>query len=188
MDFLSMFGLILIICFSILFCFEQLKIWKIRRFMNGPLFVIPFFGSVFKMVLNPYEFYEEQKKYGDISWNLIAGKIFVYTKNPEFTKKIFKNEGGKLRLWLHLNATKILGNNNIAFMNGNSHKSLRKELLGLFSTNSLSKYLTIQEKEIEKHIEFWKKSDIMTKPKEIRILVRDLNVDTYLLTFLLEII
>lgn len=182
MDLTTLIPWILVIGF-LLIGKRYLDVREERKDLPGPRFVWPLVGSAFEMILHPFEFYEKQKQYGPISWNLILGQLFVYTRDPVLTKKVFANEGGNLRLWLHMNAEKILGKNNIAFMHGEAHKSLRKELIHLFTKNALSKYLSIQETEIRKHIDRWLESDIVKEPKEIRSLVRDLNVDTSIHVF-----
>lgn len=158
---------------------EYYNLYQYKGNLNGPSFVWPIFGSVFEMILHPFEFYEKQKTYGPISWNSIVGSLFIYTRDPDLTKKVFANEEGKLRLWLHMNAEKILGKNNIAFMSGEPHKVLRRELIHLFTKKALGKYLSIQEDEIRSHMKNWQKY----KPQEIRILARNLNVDTSIHVF-----
>lgn len=175
------FILVIVICYIV---YEQWKLWQVRQKLPGPKFLIPFFGSVFQMVLAPYEFYEKQKTFGPVSFNLICGQLFVFTRDPTLTKKVFANEGGKLRLWLHYNAEAILGSNNIAFMSGDPHKALRMELIYLFTKKALGKYLTVQETQIRNHIKKWKQLDMFKTPREVRTLVRDLNIDTSIQVFI----
>lgn len=150
--------------------------------MPGVILPWPIVGGLLDMVFNPLEFYKKQEKYGPISCTMILGKLFVFVRDPQISKTVFDNSEGHFRLYLHLNAEKILGSNNIAFMQGGSkeHKKLRVELLKLFHKRAMAKYLAIQNQMIEKHLAKWTNDPM----KEIRTRIRDLNIETSISVFL----
>jgi cytochrome P450 family 710 subfamily A protein len=155
---------------------EQISLWRKRKWLPGPLFTWPFVGGIFEMVLNPYTFWDQQENYGSLSWNSLFGRFFVFSRDTETSIKIFKNNSpDALRIVLHPNAVRLLGEGNIAFMQGEKHKELRKRLLPLFTKKALGLYVRLQEKAIREHFDKWIK---MKGPIEMRPLVRDLNVET----------
>eukprot|EP00743_Colponemidia_sp_Colp-15_P000169 GILK01000195.1.p1 GENE.GILK01000195.1~~GILK01000195.1.p1 ORF type:complete len:506 (+),score=89.45 GILK01000195.1:199-1518(+) len=127
----------------------------------------------------PFDFYDNQAKFGPISWNFVGGIFMIFSAESELTRKIFNN-ADKLRLWLIFGAKRILGDNNIAFMHGEEHKELRKQLLPLFNRKALSLYLPLQEQKIYEHIDLW-----LSNPEvsSIRNRIRDLNMETSLEVF-----
>ncbi|UJR24529.1 hypothetical protein I4U23_005904 [Adineta vaga] len=123
--------------------------------------------------------------YGKLSWNSIIGRFFVLIADSEYCRKIFERCSAEMPLVLHPNANRLLGNDNIAFMNGQIHKILRIALLPLFTTKALSTYLHIQEEAIRNHMKKWcELSQNSTNGIEMRPLVYDLNINTSLSVFI----
>lgn len=155
---------------------EQLSHWRKRKWLPGPFWTWPFVGGLFQMVLDPFTFWDKQENYGSLSWNALFGKFFVFSRDTETSIKIFKNNApDALKIVLHPNAVTLLGEGNIAFMQGAGHKELRKRLLPLFTKKALGLYVKLQEAAIREHFDNWMK---MKQPLTMRPLVRDLNVDT----------
>jgi cytochrome P450 len=67
-------------------------------------------------------------------------------------------------------------------MNGSKHEELRSELMFLFNSKSLKDYAKIQKKVIINHLNNWSTKH----PIEIRLLARDLNLDTSIAVFIGE--
>eukprot|EP00339_Tiarina_fusa_P013765 CAMPEP_0117007806 /NCGR_PEP_ID=MMETSP0472-20121206/7555_1 /TAXON_ID=693140 ORGANISM="Tiarina fusus, Strain LIS" /NCGR_SAMPLE_ID=MMETSP0472 /ASSEMBLY_ACC=CAM_ASM_000603 /LENGTH=428 /DNA_ID=CAMNT_0004709681 /DNA_START=167 /DNA_END=1450 /DNA_ORIENTATION=+ len=128
------------------------------------------------MVMDPYNFWDKQGKYGKLSANSLLGQFVVFSGDTEISRKIFNsNHPSKLKVVLHPNAEILLGKDNIAFLQGEKHKELRKRLLPLFTKKALSVYLAIQERAIRDHLEKWLQ---MPGEIEMRLVLRDLNVWT----------
>jgi cytochrome P450 family 710 subfamily A protein len=168
----------------ILYIHEQIVYILKRGSLPGPKLTIPFIGGIIHMILAPYDFWHGQMKYGKLSWNSIIGRFFVMITDSENSRKIFEKCSSDMPLVLHPNASRLLGNDNIAFMNGQIHKSLRIALLPLFTTKALSIYLHIQEKAIRDHMIKWCEiSKISKDGLEMRPLIYDLNINTSLSVF-----
>merc|ERR1711862_644620 len=155
---------------------EQIRYWKKKRHLSGPLTVLPLLGGLVSMVMDPYNFWDKQGKYGKLSANSLLGQFVVFSGDTEISRKIFNsNHPSKLKVVLHPNAEILLGKDNIAFLQGEKHKELRKRLLPLFTKKALAVYLSIQEKAIREHLQQWLE---MPQPIEMRLVLRDLNVWT----------
>lgn len=63
----------------------------------------------------------------------------------------------KLAIWLqiHPSGKNILGENNLAFAHGPSHKAIRKSFLSLFTRKALSTYVQLQDGIIRRTIRQW---------------------------------
>ena len=169
----------------VLYIHEQLVYRSKRGSLPGPKLTIPFVGGIIHMIRAPYDFWHGQMEYGKLSWNSIIGRFFVLIADSENSRKIFEKCSSDMPLILHPNASRLLGNDNIAFINGHIHKTLRIALLPLFTTKALSIYLHIQEKAIRDHMNKWcQLSKISKDGLEMRLLIYDLNINTSLSVFL----
>ena len=178
--------LLIILCgLVVAYAYEQIIYMSKRGSLPGPLLTVPFIGSIVQMITAPYEFWHGQMDYGKLSWNSIIGRFFVLIADSEKSRFIFERCSADMPLVLHPNASRLLGNDNIAFMNGSTHKILRMALLPLFTTKALSIYLHIQEKAIREHMAKWCEiSKTATNGIEMRPLIYDLNINTSLSVFL----
>lgn len=159
---------------------EQFWIWRVAQNLPGPKFVIPFFGSVFQMVYDPFGFWDNQDKLGPLSWNSLVGNFMLFTRDSKLSTTIFKNAANNnFQVCLNLNGERLLGKGNIAFMQGEAHKTLRQQVLYLFTKKALAKYVSVQEECIRRAFDNWfieaKKSGGKV---EMRPLIRDLNLET----------
>ena len=175
---------IIIASLLIAYIHEQYVYMSKRGSLPGPKLTLPFIGGIIHMVRAPYDFWHGQMKYGKLSWNSIIGRFFVLIADSENSRKILEKCSSEMPLVLHPNAHRLLGNDNIAFMNGSTHKNLRMALLPLFTTKALSIYLHIQEKAIREHIAKWCDMSRTSKDGiEMRPLIYDLNINTSLSVF-----
>ena len=164
---------------------ERYVLEKKRGVLPGPSFIPPFIGQVWAMIQSPWDFYEQQEKFGDLSWTSVAGFFLLYSPKTEITRSVFM-QAENFRLCLTLHAKKILGDNNIAFMHGPAHKDLRRKLLPLFTKKALKVYSSIQEKVTREHIAKWLQTFSSTEDHEeqMRYFCRDLNCETSLFVFI----
>ena len=169
----------------IAYVYEQMSYMTKRGSLPGPKLTVPFIGGIVQMIIAPYKFWHGQMDYGKLSWNTIIGRFFVLIADSENSRKIFERCSSDMPLVLHPNANRLLGDDNIAFMNGAIHKNLRISLLPLFTTKALSIYLHIQEKAIREHMKYWcELSEKATDGIEMRPLIYDLNINTSLSVFI----
>ncbi|EFA79543.1 cytochrome P450 family protein [Heterostelium album PN500] len=150
---------------------QQYTLLRKKGNLPGPSFVPPFFGMLFQLILTPFSFYENQEKYGPISWTSIMNKFVLFVTDAETTRQVFKEKNAKL--YLSLGAKKILTEKAIPFIEGTAHQQLRKQLLPLFTIRALSSYLPIQETIIQEHITAWMKEGGNINAREK---CRDLNM------------
>lgn len=174
-----------IILFGLLLAYihEQFSYMSKRGSLPGPKLTVPFVGGIIHMLRAPYDFWHGQMEYGKLSWNSIIGKFFVLVADYENSRKILEKCSSDMPLILHPNANRLLGDDNIAFINGSVHKTLRMTLLPLFTTKALSVYLHIQEQAIRSHMSKWIELN-QTTGLEMRPLIYDLNINTSLSVFL----
>jgi len=134
---------------------EHLTYWYKKSSLPGPTFFWPFIGSIVTMVLHPYEFWHGQFDLGKLSANTLVGQFVVVSSDADITRNILLNSSEEMPLILHPNAYKLLGKNNMAFMNGPYHKELRRRLLPLFTEKALSVYLKLQQEAIHDYLQLW---------------------------------
>ncbi|GAM17378.1 hypothetical protein SAMD00019534_005530 [Acytostelium subglobosum LB1] len=139
--------------------------------LPGPSFVPPFFGMLFQLILTPFTFYQNQEKYGPVSWTSIMNKFVLFVTDAETTRQVFKEENAKL--YLSITAKQILTEKAIPYIEGTAHRQLRKQLLPLFTIRALSSYLPIQDAIIKEHIDLWFKEG---NTINARTKCRDLNM------------
>lgn len=175
----------IIVCgLLIAYVHEQFGYMSKRGTLPGPKLTLPFIGGIIHMIRSPYDFWHGQMEYGKLSWNSIIGRFFVLIADSENSRKIMEKCSSDMPLILHPNANRLLGSDNIAFMNGSTHKTLRIALLPLFTTKALSIYLHIQEKAIRDHMAKWCEMSQTSKDGiEMRPLIYDLNINTSLSVF-----
>jgi len=160
--------------------YEQIVMYRKAKGIPGASFVPPIIGNLFSIILAPVEFYARQQRQGPLTWNSVGGMFLLFSGDTDLVRKIFTS-ADQLRLFLVFGAKRILGENNIAFLHGPEHQSLRKQLLPMFSRKALSFYIGIQEEAIRRHMEAW----VLEGGRDtVRTKVRDLNVETSLKVFL----
>lgn len=110
------------------------------------------------MVLHPYEFWERQRQWavaskGGMSYNSLVGKMILFVTEVDTCREVLAvNDPKRMLMTLHPSAKNILGPNNLAFMHGPEHKSIRKSFMHLFTRKALGTYVEIQEKVIREHL------------------------------------
>jgi cytochrome P450 family 710 subfamily A protein len=151
----------------------------------GPSWVVPFIGGIVSMVRGPTAFWHGQFAMGEYSWNSIVGQFVVVVTEAATVRKVFMNVSATMPLALHPNAKALLGNDNIAFLNGQEHRQLRARLLPLFTTRALDMYIDLQVAAVRKHLAQW---DLLgatkASPLNMRGLIYDLNTYTSMTVFM----
>jgi len=142
---------------------EQIRFYVWRKNGNnkrlpGPTFAPPFIGKIFSIIADPEKFWDDQRNFGELSWNSLVGKFMVFATSLPVVRAAFQQNGpDSFLLTLHPNGEIILGADNIAFQHGPSHKALRASFLSLFTRKALSTYIVTQYGLIQKHLDTWVK-------------------------------
>jgi len=81
-----------LVLFFLVISAALLQSWSLNRKargLPGPSFTLPFIGNIVPMLMTPFKFYEDQEKYGRLSWNSLLGMFIVFSKNTDITRKVF---------------------------------------------------------------------------------------------------
>ncbi|CAL0301233.1 unnamed protein product [Lupinus luteus] len=164
---------------------EQISYLIKKRFIPGPTLVFPFFGNAITLVRNPTKFWDLQSTIAKssnlgISANYIIGNFIVFIRDTELSHKVFSNvRPNGFHLVGHPFGKKLFGEHNLIYMMGQDHKNLRRRIAPNFTPKALSTYTALQQIIILKHLKTWvKMSEQKKSPIPIRILARDMNLDT----------
>ncbi|KAK9093497.1 hypothetical protein Syun_028408 [Stephania yunnanensis] len=171
---------------AFLLLLEQISYLKKRRSVPGPLLVIPFIGDVISLVRDPTKFWNNQAKLAKstnlgVSANYIIGNFIIFVRDTELSHKIFSNvRPDAFKLIGHPFGKKLFGEHNIIYMFGQEHKDLRRRIAPNFTPKALSIYTAIQQKIILEHLNRWisLSSTNKNKPLRLRLLVREMNLET----------
>ncbi|EIE22849.1 cytochrome P450, C-22 desaturase [Coccomyxa subellipsoidea C-169] len=150
------------------------------KMLPGPSYAVPLVGGVVQMVLDPYKFWEDQRKaaFPGLSYNSILGKLMVFSTDVDVSRRMLSvNDESSLLMAVHPSAKAILGPNNLAFMHGPAHKAIRKSFLALFTRKALGTYVELQDGVVRAHIADWLAA-AQGREIEIRHFIRDMNAAT----------
>eukprot|EP01024_Parvocaulis_polyphysoides_P017857 TRINITY_DN17878_c0_g1_i1.p1 TRINITY_DN17878_c0_g1~~TRINITY_DN17878_c0_g1_i1.p1 ORF type:complete len:358 (+),score=38.48 TRINITY_DN17878_c0_g1_i1:220-1293(+) len=182
----SIFVLVFSVIFGYVLYENVLFAWKRQKkgkggMLPGPSFVAPFIGTIYTMVMNPYQYWEDQKNYSfpGMSWTSILGTFTVFVTDAKIIRNLLNyNSEDTLLMAVHPSGRNILGEGNLAFMHGPDHKAIRKSFLALFTRKALARYVQIQDRMIWKHLRQWMQDYEPGKPREMRTLIREMNAET----------
>ncbi|MBA0867515.1 hypothetical protein Goshw_000688, partial [Gossypium schwendimanii] len=190
-SFLSLLLPLLVTLFLLILLLEQ--IWYLRRKRNvpGPNILFPFFGNVIPLITNPTKFWQLQAQLSasvGFSVNYVAGRFIVFIRNTELSHLIFANVKPDAFLLVgHPFGKKLFGQHNMVYMFGQDHKNLRRHIASNFTPKALSTYAQLQQLIILKHFKSWERLWSTVSPAEpipLRLLVRDMNLQTSQTVFL----
>nr|GMD86598.1 sterol 22-desaturase [Ipomoea batatas] len=176
----------LVALLALVLLLEQISYLKKKRFLPGPAFVFPFIGNVVTLVTNPSKFWDDQSALAKtngagISVNYIIGRFILYIHSTDLSHKVFSNvRPDAFHLIGHPFGKKLFGEHNLIYMFGQEHKDLRRRIAPNFTPKALATYTEIQQRIIIKHLACWLKrsSDSPSEPIPLRILCRDMNLET----------
>ncbi|KAH1055876.1 hypothetical protein J1N35_033941 [Gossypium stocksii] len=166
-SFLSLFVSLLVTLLILILLLEQ--IWYLRRKRNvpGPNILLPFLGNVIPLITNPTKFWQLQAQLSasvGFSVNYVFGRFIVFIRNTELSHLIFAN--------VKPDAFSFIGQD---------HKDLRCHIAPNFTPKALSTYTQLQQLIILEHLKSWERLWSTVSPAEpipLRLLVRDLNLET----------
>ncbi|OIW13937.1 hypothetical protein TanjilG_09288 [Lupinus angustifolius] len=164
---------------------EQISYLIKKRSIPGPTLVFPFLGNAIPLVTNPTKFWDLQSTLAKstnlgISVNYIIGNFIVFIRDTELSHKVFANvRPNAFHLVGHPFGKKLFGEHNLIYMMGQDHKNLRRRIAPNFTPKALSTYTALQQIIILGHLKTWVNlSEQKKSPIPIRILARDMNLDT----------
>ncbi|XP_038986256.1 cytochrome P450 710A11-like [Phoenix dactylifera] len=173
-----------LLCFLVLLVLlGQLSYLRKKGPLPGPHFIVPFLGSAVPMILNPTRFWERQaalaKSSGlGFSADYLVGRFILFVRSTELSHKIFANVRlDAFHLIGHPFGKKLFGEHNLIYM-FEQHKDLRRRIAPNFTPRALSTYLAIQQRVILSHLRRWLALSFPFKPFRLRLLCRDLNLET----------
>ncbi|XP_071715919.1 cytochrome P450 710A11-like [Rutidosis leptorrhynchoides] len=175
--------IISLVAFAILL--EQITYLKKKRWVPGPSLVFPFFGNAISLVRNPTSFWDLQSDLAKssnqgFSVNYIVGRFIVFIRSTDLSHKVFANvRQDAFHLIGHPFGKKLFGEHNMIYMLGQEHKDLRRRIAPNFTPKALSTYTQLQQHVILKHLKSWLElPESGTKPFPLRLLCRDMNLET----------
>ena len=148
--------------------------------------MLPFLGNAISLVSNPTKFWDEQSSFAKssgfgFSANYIIGNFIIFIRDTELSHRIFSNvRPDAFHLVGHPFGKKLFGEHNLIYMMGRDHKDLRRRIAPNFTPKALSTYTALQQIIILKHLKEWEKLfwGPNAKPIPIRVLARDMNLET----------
>ncbi|KAI7738100.1 hypothetical protein M8C21_013984, partial [Ambrosia artemisiifolia] len=114
------------------------------------------------------------------SANYIIGRFIVFIRSTDLSHKVFANvRPDAFHLVGHPFGKKLFGEHNLIYMMGQQHKDLRRRIAPNFTPKALSTYTELQQHIILKHLKSWLDlPNSSTKPFPLRLLCRDMNLET----------
>jgi len=175
---------------ALLLLYEQLSYLKKKGLVPGPTLTVPFLGSALPMILDPTQYWFDLAKLAVSSGrgfcaDYIFGRFIIFIRDSDLSHKIFSNvRSDAFMLIGHPFGRKLFGDQNLIYMFGQEHKNLRRYMAPNFTPRALSTYRSIQQRIILRHIDHWLSlSDHGTKPLILRLLCRDMNLETSQIVF-----
>lgn len=165
---------------------EQITYLRKKRSLPGPLLIVPFLGNAIPLICTPTKFWQLQASWAkfsgsDLSTNYLFGNFILFIRSTELSHRVFGNvRPDAFQIIGHPLGKKLFGEHNLIYMFGQSHKDLRRRIAPNFTSKALSTYLSLQQQIIVRHLEKWEEmsSSGRSKPVALRLLCRDLNLDT----------
>ncbi|GMI72943.1 cytochrome P450, family 710, subfamily A, polypeptide 1 [Hibiscus trionum] len=174
----------LIALLVLIFFLEQISYLRRKQNVPGPNMVFPFLGNVISLITSPTNFWEVQAQFSSsvgFSVNYILGRFIVFIRNTELSHLIFANVRSDAFLLVgHPFGKKLFGQHNMIYMFGQDHKDIRHHVAPNFTPRALSTYTALQQVIILKHLQSWRRLSAASpaEPIPLRLLVRDLNLET----------
>ncbi|NP_001312031.1 cytochrome P450 710A11-like [Nicotiana tabacum] len=171
---------------ALLLLLEQISYLKKKRSIPGPTLVFPFLGNVISLIINPTKFWQDQTSFAKSTGhgfcaNYIIGKFILFIHSTDLSHKVFANvRPDAFQLIGHPFGKRLFGEHNLIYMFGQEHKDHRRRMAPNFTPKALATYTVIQQKIIIKHFQSWldEASKSPNKPITLRLLCRDMNLDT----------
>ncbi|XVF27343.1 hypothetical protein REPUB_Repub14bG0099100 [Reevesia pubescens] len=184
LSFLSPLTPFFVTLFVLILFLEQISYLRKKRNVPGPNIILPFLGNAISLIKKPTRFWELQGELATsvgFSVNYVIGQFIVFVRNTELSQLIFANVRPDAFLLVgHPFGKKIFGEHNMIYKFGQDHKDLRRQIAPNFTPRALSTYTALQQIIILKHLKSWERlsSDVSAEPISLRLLVRDMNLET----------
>ncbi|XP_021294269.1 cytochrome P450 710A1-like [Herrania umbratica] len=184
LSFLSPLTPYLVTFFVLVLFLEQISYLRKKRNAPGPNIILPFVGNAISLIRKPTRFWELQAELAasvGFSINYVVGRFIVFIRSTELSHLIFANVRPDAFLLVgHPFGKKLFGEHNLIYMFGQDHKDLRRQIAPNFTPRALSTYTTLQQIIILKHLKSWERlsSESPVEPISLRLLVRDMNLET----------
>ncbi|OMO65644.1 Cytochrome P450 [Corchorus olitorius] len=190
LSFLSPLTPYLVTFLVLIFLVEQISYLRRKQNAPGPNLVLPFIGNAISLVRQPTRFWELQAELAasvGFSANYVVGKFILFIRSSELSHLIFANvRPDAFFLVGHPFGKKLFGEHNLIYMFGQDHKDLRRQIAPNFTPRALSTYTSLQQIIILQHLKSWERlsSESPAEPISLRLLVREMNLETSQTVFL----
>ncbi|KAL5997547.1 hypothetical protein ACLOJK_008477 [Asimina triloba] len=173
---------------ALLIALEQLAYFRKKRSLPGRHFLLPFLGNVVSVIRDPTRFWELQAALAksspfQLSTNYLFGNFVLFIRSSELSHRVFTNVSpDAFQVIGHPFGKKLFGEHNLIYMFGQEHKEVRRRIAPNFTVKALSTYISLQQRIIVEHLKAWEQLSSsrgpMTTPIALRLLCRDLNLET----------
>lgn len=173
---------------ALYFLAEQLSYHRKKGPLPGPPLVVPFLGSVARMVRDPTGFWDAQaararESGAGLAADFLIGRFIVFIRDSELSHRVFANvRPDAFHLIGHPFGKKLFGDHNLIYMFGEDHKDLRRRIAPNFTPRALSTYAALQQRVILAHLRRWldeqSSAGAGAMPMPIRVPCRDMNLET----------
>ncbi|GJN06413.1 hypothetical protein PR202_ga24142 [Eleusine coracana subsp. coracana] len=165
---------------------EQLSYRRKKGPLPGAPLVVPFFGSIIKLIRDPAAYWDGLAARARESWQGLAADYFlgtfvVFIRDTELSHRVLANVRPDAFHFIgHPFGKKLFGEHNLIYMFGQEHKDLRRRIAPNFTTRALSTYAAIQQRVILKHLHKWldDRKENQVPFLRIRDPCRDMNLET----------
>jgi cytochrome P450 family 710 subfamily A protein len=162
---------------------EQLSYRCKKGPLPGPPLVVPFFGSVARLIRDPAAYWDglaaraKESRLG-LSADYFLGTFVVFIRDTELSHRVLTNVRPDAFHFIgHPFGKKLFGDHNLIYMFGEEHKELRRRIASNFTPRALSTYAAIQQQVILAHLRRWlRRSEHV--PLCLRVPCRDMNLET----------
>ncbi|TVU22845.1 hypothetical protein EJB05_32565, partial [Eragrostis curvula] len=168
---------------------EQLTYHRKKGPLPGAPLVVPFFGSVVRLIRDPTGYWDAlaalAKESGQgLATDYFLGRFVVFVRDTELTHRVLSNVRPDAFQFIgHPFGKKLFGEHNFIYLFGDEHKDLRRRMAPNFTPRALSTYVAIQQRVIVAHIRRWldRQSDVdggERRAFQIRDPCRYMNLET----------
>ncbi|RCV44349.1 hypothetical protein SETIT_9G366300v2 [Setaria italica] len=163
---------------------EQLSYRRKKGPLPGPALVVPFLGSVARLIRDPTAYWDglaarAKESHLGLSAEYFLGTFVVFIRDAELSHRVLTNVRPDAFHFIgHPFGKKLFGDYNLIYLFGDEHKELRRRIAPNFTPRALSTYAAIQQRVIVAHLRRWLHRSEHDVPFRLRVPCRDMNLET----------
>lgn len=158
---------------------DAARYYYLKANLHGAPYTLPFV-TIAAMLMAPEKFWAEM---GEIAMaspeglcnNQWVGVQLIFCTDPKKCREVFTGDG-VYQFYVHPNSKWLFGVNNLVYLDGDAHKSIRRVLTpALFNSGALEYYAQCQEAVLRRYLDrFVKQCKEGNKPIDVRIAFRSM--------------